>query len=188
MNKPEFMNPKLFWKQSNGRSLSGIVEEQIEGLKKQERRSSTCLSLTGRGKLWKKHHVILHKDIKPRCMTKGWEEFHKLDIFHWVPSELLPQENTLWMPLSPNRCGCRCKKNGFNVRPLVVFNTHENYLLNAPERFKCSFCKKERSCLKDLGCNKSELRNWDFTSLDGFGSEARTESKSLRTLLVGESP
>jgi len=169
MNEPELVNPKLFCKQSKGRSLSGIVEEQIEGLKKQNiaRVGQACVqSLTGRGNPWEKWRVILHKDIKPPSMKKSWEEFHKLHVFHWVPSELLAQENKLWMPLCPNRCGRRCKRNGFIVWPRVVFNTYETYPLNALERFEFSFCKKERSCLKDLGCDKSELKNWDITSLD----------------------
>ena len=74
MNEPELVNPILFYKQSNGRSLSGVVEEQIEDVKKQNimRGGQTRVrTLIGRGILWEKRLVILHKDTRPRYIKKA---------------------------------------------------------------------------------------------------------------------
>ena len=79
----------------------------------------------------------------PAIISKPNHEFHdrrldffKLHVFDWIPEAMIGRH---WKPKCPN-CDRDLVKNGHSTEPRLVFDTYENYWLNAPNRYYCKEC------------------------------------------------
>lgn len=67
-----------------------------------------------------------------------WKDFFKLRVFNWIPEALL---GGTWRPKCPN-CGTKMNRHKCDSPPRLVFDTHENYWLNSPDRYICKACER----------------------------------------------
>jgi len=119
------------------------------------------------GKLWERRGAILHNHILPNKMKNGWQCFFQMDVYTWIPSILLERNKTPWLPMCPNRsCNRQCVKNGFNKPPRIVYGMHENYILNAPERYICKACSTTRKLQIESGMQSKGATKAEWNSLD----------------------
>lgn len=112
--------------------------------------------------MWDRAKVVLHHDPSID-LRHSWKEFHRLDIFNWFPKEMIPN----WKPKC-GTCGSsdHIKSNGCNNPPRLVFGEHENYLLNAPQRYLCRSCKKKAKDEEAAGIPKNERAKYTWLSTD----------------------
>ena len=135
-------------KRKKGRVLSGLLKDQVEKYKKDNKKKKARESVRN-GILWSSPKYIRHGDIAD--LRQSWREFFTMRVFHWIPLEVMPKD---WMPKCPN-CGSACVKNGTTNPPRLVYGLRENYLLDAPQRLLCTEClgtanrQKEEGVLKD---------------------------------------
>jgi hypothetical protein len=124
------------------------------------------------GNLWDRPAEILHHDRSVKTKD-SWVSFFKYPIFNWFPSEMLPGN---WMP----RCGA-CFQSDEMVRhrkshpPRLIYGEHENYLLNAPQKYYCRHCAQISKEEKQIGVVRKYRTK--FTWLD-------TDSQILEQLAV----
>ena len=105
--------------------------------------------------------------ILPNKMKNGWQCFFQMDVYTWIPSILLERNKTPWLPMCPNRsCNRQCVKNGFNKLPRIVYGMHENYILNAPERYICKACSTTRKRQIESGMQSKDATKAEWNSLD----------------------
>lgn len=167
--EPILTNPSLQFEQSFGRSVTGIVKEQLEKIRENNKNPEFVNELKcqlRKGYLWDPRTVCLHHHIGVNEIKHSWKKHCQLACFHWVPSILLAIGEKEWLPSCPNQCGNQCKKNGFNHKPRIVYGTHENYILNAPERYKCTECIKTQNRQKCNNLPKAERIRAYWSSTD----------------------
>jgi hypothetical protein len=167
-DEPDINNPNMSSARMNGRSVSGIVKVQLKLV--QERNKTMQVEIKNeirQGKVWDRSDLQLHHHIKPAIMREGWKDFFKMDVYNWVPSVLLSKNDIPWLPMCPNtNCIHKCTRNGFNNSPRIVYGMHENYILNAPERYRCKPCQIKRSTHFALNLPKKEAPRCEWNSLD----------------------
>ena len=117
------------------------------------------------GHFWTRAKYVQHKDATD--LSKCWTKFFEMDVFNWIPSEFMPGN---WNPACPN-CGNTCVENGCFKEPRLIFGLHENYLLNAPQRYKCNVCQgialnKERRNILKVGRSQWSWLSMDFAILN----------------------
>ena len=66
-------------------------------------------------------------------------DFFRLRIFNWIPEALIGKE---WKPKCPN-CKIPLLRNGHGGVPRIVFDLHDNYWLNAPNKYICKDCESK---------------------------------------------
>ena len=180
--EPMLQNPDLSSARMNGRSRTGIIDKQHKRIKEKNKiNAGQIRNNVSRGIFRDRRADILHDHIKPEEMNKSWEKFHELDIVHWIPSIMLAQNTKQWMPVCPNTdCGNQCTLNGFNKDPRLCYGAHENYWINAPERYKCQECKDVRKIELDSGVPKESARQWEWHSLrQEIMEQVRNENEGL---------
>ena len=106
------------------------------------------------GKMW---------DFPPTFVTKTsrglkdcWLDFFKLRIFNWIPEAVLGET---WYPKCPN-CNRKLARNGHSNKPRLVFDQHDNYWLNAPNKYICRNCEDENKACE----NDKDKKQCSFTS------------------------
>jgi len=180
-DEPNLQNPDLPDARMNGRSITGIIEKQrrtiINGNKTNAQR---IRSLVEKGVFKEEPKQILWHHIKPSEMKDSWQRFNEAAVFHWVPSVMLQCQGKKWLPMCPNACGARCTGNGFNKDPRYVYGLHENYFLNAPERYKCEKCKDARKLQIETNISPKEAKRCEWHSLSNEVLEqVRSENPGL---------
>ena len=82
----------------------------------------------------------------PIGIRKSWKKFHALEKFDWILKDIMPGG---WVP----RCTfvSDCTWYGKSNPPRLLYAVRENYVLNSPERFFCTFCSKNAKYQKPLG-------------------------------------
>lgn len=86
-----------------------------------------------------------------------WKSFFKMRVFNWIPEAMLGKD---WKPTCPN-CNRKCTKNGHGTPPRIVFDQHDNYFLNSPNKYECVPCKR---LYKDMEDGDPEKKNYNFSA------------------------
>ena len=87
-------------------------------------------------------------------LKKAWKCFFNLRVFNWHPEAVLGGD---WKP-SCVTCGQSDKvKENTKCQPArLVYDRHDNYLLNAPIRYACSRCSKDAKRQKACGISRKD--------------------------------
>jgi hypothetical protein len=114
-----------------GKKLTGMI---VETAKKIDYKRA--VKMVERGQLWEEPPDFIHRHaILPSEMKESWKSFFRLRVYHWILSAMVPD----FKPKCAC-CGHVLVHNGVSKPPRLIFGRHENYLLNAPERFYCRCC------------------------------------------------
>ena len=70
-------------------------------------------------------------------LRKRWLDFFKMKVFNWIPEAMIHKD---WRPYCPT-CHQKLSRNGHNLEARLVFDQHDNYWLNAPNRYVCRDCE-----------------------------------------------
>ena len=93
------------------------------------------------------HQLILWfipREVVSGCggdLTKAWKLFFQMRVFTWRPEAIIGGG---WKP-----CCVTCGKNDevkehtHSHPPRLVYDRHDNYILNVPVRYACGRCAKE---------------------------------------------
>jgi hypothetical protein len=127
------------------------------------------------GQLWTvgKYPLHIHTNID---LKTCWRQFFQYRVFNWWPDLRLEHD---WIPKFPHcniRCGVEINKN--LVTPRFMYREMENYLLNAPLRYKCKDCEEHYNLKLAHNAPKDQLTPFRFT----------TTSKAFLTQLAASDP
>ena len=107
-------------KRKKGRVLSGLLKDQVEKYKKDNKKKKARESVRN-GILWSSPKYIRHGDIAD--LRQSWREFFTMRVFHWIPLEVMPKDWThRWMctrrwndtrrRYGTRRQICACRRHG----------------------------------------------------------------------------
>ena len=125
----------------------GLVLENMEGINQ-----GKAFANARKGILWSQLREVVPGsggDLK-----KAWKRFFNLRVFNWHPEAVLGGD---WKP-SCVTCGQSDKvKENTKCHPArLVYDRHDNYLLNAPVRYACSRCSKDAKRQKACGISRKD--------------------------------
>jgi hypothetical protein len=127
------------------RVVTGFLKHTMNSL--DAKNNDAAVKRVEKGDLWDRPSEVMH--CTPSIdLKKCWRGFCKYRVFNWLPDAMMP----CWKP----RC-CTCGscnnivKHGTNNPSRIVYGLFENYILNAPQRYKCTGCEKDNELEKTNG-------------------------------------
>ena len=130
-NADEIVDESIFMTGKTSIKTSKNLRVQRETILSSEFYASACSNIEEKGILWWHPPQLIKKpthNIKER-----WLDYFKLRIFNWIPHAMIGGD---WKPDCPH-CKKKLSSNGHKLEPRIVFDYHENYLLNAPNKCIC---------------------------------------------------
>eukprot|EP00957_Ditylum_brightwellii_P058115 4407274-Ditylum_brightwellii.AAC.1 len=124
---------------TKGKRISGLTNLRIqrEMIMTPEYQDKAMEEINTFGNVWD-HPADVMKDMS-LSIENCWLAFFKHRIFNWMPEYIIGNN---WKPKCPC-CRKSLAKNGQTNPPRLVFDQHNNYWLNAPQRYICITCDKE---------------------------------------------
>jgi hypothetical protein len=127
------------------------------------------------GQLWTVANYPLHRHTNIDLKT-CWRRFFQYRVFNWRPDLLLEHDWIQKCPLCNTRRGVEIEKS--LVAPRLIYGETENYLLNAPLRYKCKDCEERYNLKLSHNVPKDQLKPFSFT----------TTNKAFLTQLAASEP
>jgi ribosomal protein S27AE len=139
---------------------TGILKEQMEKINSKEYNAEAIKSVK-KGDLWDRPKAVLHQHCTD--LKTSWKSFFCRPVFNWFPTEMLPA----WKPKC-GTCGMSdsMRKNGQNNPCRSVYAEHENFIINAPQRWACGKCAKTAQAQKNASVSRKERVQYTWLSTD----------------------
>ena len=92
-------------------------------------------NIENHGQCWWYPPTIVKKPV--HNINQRWLDFFRLRVFNWMPDASIGNK---WKPKCTN-CKITLSRNGHDGDPRIVFDQHDNYWLNAPNKYICRDCE-----------------------------------------------